>query len=269
MGIRGAIGTRRRRREVAPRRIDRERAALLGSDDGLSARDREILQRVDVHVDPRDTMHAGDTAHYLRVGLSAIRCIEGDGQPPVAPPRRVLDLPCGHGRVLRALAAAYPGAQLTASDIDRDGVDFCARRFGAQPVYSSAAIGSVDLPGEQDLVWCGSLATHLDEAATRALIAKLASTLAPGGRLAVTTHGRSVADRIRCGEADYQLDAPGVERLLAGYDTNGFGYADYAWSPGYGVSLIAPEWMRAAAPRPVVHFDERCWDGHQDVYILA
>ena len=47
----------------------------------------------------------------------------------------MLDFACGHGRVMRTLKAAFPDALLTACDIDRDGVDFCARTFGAAPVY--------------------------------------------------------------------------------------------------------------------------------------
>ena len=54
----------------------------------------------------------------------------------VADVKRILDLPCGHGRVLRYLSAAFPEAEITACDIMREGVDFCASTFGAIPVYS-------------------------------------------------------------------------------------------------------------------------------------
>ena len=103
-----------------------------------------MLERLDPHVDPADAMHAGDSAHYLAVGLSAIACAEAAG---VTDPRRILDMPCGHGRVLRALAAAYPNAALTACDLDRHGVDFCAAQFGAAPIYSSEDLHELDLPG--------------------------------------------------------------------------------------------------------------------------
>src|SRR4051812_37937577 len=210
-------------------------------------------------------MYTGAAGHYLRVGLSAISCIDAAG---VRDPGAILDLPCGHGRVLRALKAAFPRAELTASDIDREGVDFCAERFGARPIYSSAELDHVDLPGGFDLVWCGSLATHLDRDDTIALLEKLAGSLAPGGSLAVTTHGQSVAERLERGEAHYQLDEDGVARVVSGYRGDGFGYAGYPGSPGYGISVIAPDWLRAHAPLPVTHFAERGWDGHQDVHVL-
>jgi SAM-dependent methyltransferase len=188
----------------------------------------------------------------------------------VTDPRRILDLPCGHGRVLRMLAAVFPDAALTAADLDRGGVDFCARRFGATPVYAPADPRELALPAASfDLIWCGSLITHLDEAATLALLEALAAALAPGGRLLVTTHGDWVAERLAAGEATYELDEAGVERVLDGYRATGFGYADYPSSPGYGVTVTSAAWLREHSPLPVVHFAERGWDAHQDVHALA
>ena len=264
MSVRGAIGTRRRRIVVAERRVDRARRRLLG-DPSLGERDREILGRAYVGVDPHDAMHVGDSDHYLRVGLSALRCVEATGD---GPPRRVLDLPCGHGRVLRMLRAAYPEAELVACDIDRHGVDFCAARFGAAPLYSADDLDAVALPDAVDLVWCGSLVTHLDAERSRLLLERLCATLAPGGRLVFTTHGRLVAEQLERAEAGYQLDDEARRAVLAGYRGSGFGYAGYPWSPDYGISLTAPDWVEASAPFPVVHHAERGWADHQDVFTL-
>jgi hypothetical protein len=85
----------------------------------------------------------------------------------------------------------------------------------------------------------------------------------------LTTHGDWVASRIETGEADYQLDADGLQRLLAGYRETGFGYADYPWSPGYGVSLTTPKWLAAPAGLRRSHFEPRAWDDHQDVHAFV
>ena len=265
MTLRGAIGTRRRRRDVGRARMEGARGALL-ADGSLAADDRELLARMDITVDPRDAMHAGNPLHYLSVGLSAMHAIQAAG---VTQPRRILDLPCGHGRVLRALSAAFPDAEVTASDLDRHGVDFCERQFAARPLYSSEDLDALELPGDFDLIWCGSLATHLDEEATRALLLKLCGALALGGTLVITTHGDFVADRIARGDETYQLDETGVERVLAGYRASGFGYADYPWSPGYGVSVATPFRMGELAPLPLMHVAERGWDDHQDVLAFS
>lgn len=252
--VRGAIGTRRRRLETHPIRT-------------RLARNR-VTRSVDSRISPRDEMYAGDGKHYFSVGLSALRCIEAAG---VAEARRVLDMPCGHGRVLRFLAKRFLEAELVACDLNEDGVAFCARQFGAQPVVSSADLGSLSLPGEFDLIWCGSLVTHLDADANAALLSLFARSLAPGGVAVVTTHGSLVAERLRAGDT-YQLTAEAARAVVAGYEAEGFGYAGYPWSDGYGVSLSSREWigrMARAAGLRETFFGERMWDDHQDVVGLS
>ena len=73
----------------------------------------------------------------------------------------MLDLPCGFGRVTRFLCARYPAASITVSDLDRDGVDYCAARFNAQAAYSVRDFRDLQLGGAYDLLWVGSLITHL------------------------------------------------------------------------------------------------------------
>ncbi len=73
-------------------------------------------------------------------------------------------MPSGHGRVLRALKAAFPGAHLTACGHRRDGVEFCARVLGATPIVSRENPAEIELEGPYDLIWCGSLLTHMDAA---------------------------------------------------------------------------------------------------------
>jgi SAM-dependent methyltransferase len=112
-------------------------------------------------ISPKDQMF--DRAYpqaYFRYGPSAVRCIElamlAVGKRDLA---EILDLPCGHGRVLRTLKAAFPMARLTACDIDRDAVDFCADTFAATPVYSSDRVQDIDLRNNFDLIW-GGLSVH-------------------------------------------------------------------------------------------------------------
>ena len=62
--------------------------------------------RVDETLSPGDGMWDGNEAHYRKVGESAVRCIKLAllaAQKPPATVRSVLDLPSGHGRVLRYL----------------------------------------------------------------------------------------------------------------------------------------------------------------------
>jgi SAM-dependent methyltransferase/predicted O-methyltransferase YrrM len=269
--LRPRIGTRRRRLETHPlkTRLERERLARRSG-----PRERERLSAVDATISPRDAMYTGDGGHYFSVGLSALGCIEESLAAAGSPtPQRILDMPCGHGRVLRFLRARYPGASAVACDIDEDGIAFCAERFGADPQRSSEDLASLDLPGPFDLIWCGSLVTHLDAHANAAMLALLARSLTPDGVAVVTTHGELVAERLRSGATEaYQLAPDAAREALAAYDASGFGYADYAWSPGYGISISSEAWAvetAAEAGLRVVGFFPRAWDKHQDAVALV
>src|SRR5215470_6242471 len=117
-------------------------------------------------ISPNERMAPGDKGHYFRVGLSALESIRVSLQAAgksAADVRHILDLPCGHGRVLRYLKAGFPAAEITACDLMRDGVDFCASTFGAVPVYSHDDPAKIPLGHNVfDLIWVGSLFTHFD-----------------------------------------------------------------------------------------------------------
>jgi len=243
-------------------------------------RDRQSMASLttDVNVStdlsPSDEMFTGDRRHYFSVGQSALQCIGCSLVAARLEPesvRRILDLPCGHGRVLRYLRAAFPSAEIIACDLQRDGVDYCARTFGAFPVYSAEA--PEEIPVEQrtcDLIWVGSLLTHLDGPLWLRFFDFFRRSLRPGGVLVFTTHGRAAYDRMVRQGVDYGLSSEGLENVRTGYERVGFGYADYATANSYGISLSSAAWVFqqiASIPEvSVVHFSERAWDDHQDVY---
>jgi SAM-dependent methyltransferase len=261
---------RRRVRALPFRTAGQQRRVL--EDQTLDATERELLRGVESRISPRDTMYAGDGAHYFKVGLSAMRLVEeASRRANLSAVAHVLDLPCGHGRVLRFLARRFPRAAFTACDLDRDGVDFCARTFGATPVYSLTDLDALSFDTRFDLIWCGSLITHLDAPATRALFRLFARHLAPGGLLLFSAHGDFVARRMPSGEFDYMLTGKQVETITRRYADAGFGYEDYRGQEGgYGVALTSPAWIRAQIEETgglkEVYFGERAWDDHHDVY---
>ena len=204
--------------------------------------------------------------HYFRCGRSALRVIRlalaAAGKADV---RKVLDLPCGHGRVLRVLKAAFPDAELHACDLDRDGVDFCAARFGATPIDSHPDPARVALAGPYDLIWVGSLMTHLDAKRWPGFFELFRSALAPGGVCVFTCHGHTAAEMIRTGQAGYGLPDPVA--LLRPYRKYGFAYTAYR-GQDYGVSLSSPAWVagQLAAVRGarLLLYLERGWADHHD-----
>ena len=276
------LGALRRRLVAHPLRVRAQRRRLLRDPD-LTARQRELLDRVSDRIHHRDGMYAGDGESYFRAGLSAVECLD-EVLARRAPPeiRRFLDLPCGYGRELRFFVLRFPGAAFTACDIQPGAADFCAREFGARPARSRPALAGLDLGEEFDLAWCGSLVTHLDADATLELLRLFARHLAPGGVAVFTAYGDHVARRISEEGATYDLPADYAAAVADSYARTGHGYHDYPRGQGYfdfhpegrgyGVSLTSPAWVRrqaAAAGLAEVYFRERGWSNHEDVFAFV
>ncbi|MBA9019207.1 methyltransferase domain-containing protein [Aminobacter ciceronei] len=100
---------------------------------------------------------------------------------------KVLDLPCGHGRVSRHLKLLFPTAEMFYCDIDAEGADFCARTFGGTAIHSQPDLLQVGLPRSLDVIWIGSLFTHVDRKRTADWLGYLADHLSEQWRVAVKT----------------------------------------------------------------------------------
>jgi trans-aconitate methyltransferase len=216
---------------------------------------------------PLDSMFDGRSDHYLGVGNSALNVINTalEGSDP----KTILDLPCGFGRVTRMLRARFPGAHITACDLDRDAVDFTTATFGAKPVYSVPDFQNLNLGEKFDLIWVGSLLTHMPEHLTRTFLDFAARHMRAGSRLIVTTHGEFVAERLRT--TTYGLTEAAARGLYGQYLTSGYGYRGYDGNVSYGISLSARAWFEtllANSNLRLQSYHERGWDQHQDVLVL-
>jgi len=171
------------------------------------------------------------------------------------------------------LKAAFPAAELAACDIDREGVDFCAATFGATPIYGHENPDEIDIRERYDLVWCGSLLTHLDAPRWPGFLDLFACVLADDGVVVFTTAGREVERRLRVRSFLYSLTEELADAILAGYDEDGFGYADFPRRPGYGISLSKPAWVRTMLARypelRLLTCIEQGWNKHQDAFALV
>lgn len=236
------------------------------------------LPGLNLTVSKADTMLGEDDSHYLSVGQSALAAVERalNGVEP----RNILDLPCGFGRVTRALRARFPRAAITVSDLDRPGVDFSAREFNARAAYSVRDFRDLDLGEAYDLIWVGSLMTHLPAAQTQHLLSALRRHLSPGGTALVTLQGPSVIPFLR--ETGYGLPPGGAEAVIEGYERTGFGYCDYQGgkdlygvsltNDNYGISLTGESWMSATLEEcglQLQTYEVQAWDDHHDIAVMG
>jgi CBS domain-containing protein len=227
--------------------------------------------QVITEVSPHDTWGARySRGATLMAGVGALQRIReamaAIGKRSVS---SLLDFPSGHGRVLRVLKAAFADAALAAGDIDRGMVDFCASTFGATPIYSTENPDDVTIEDSYDLIWCGSLMTHLNPDRWQGFLSLFKNCLTDDGLLVFTVSGSRLRDERILRRFALQVDQ--AEQVLQEHDSEGVGYSDYPHMPGYGISLASPGWVRdqvqAAGLRLVSHV-ELGWDApapRQDV----
>jgi SAM-dependent methyltransferase len=248
--------------------------------------EKTLIKRASVRIAADDQMYIpGRAQHYFGVGLSAMRCINRVVAHHTTRIHSILDLPCGHGRVLRFLRVAFESANITACDLNESGIAFCERRLGAKAVRSIDNIRALHLRERHDLIWCGSLITHFDEPHARDLLRCFSEYLSPSGLCVFTTHGLATLHWLTAGDENYGLDAPSTQRLLSGFRSSGYGYTPYPGDPesNYGFSLTSFERVTTItsgiADWSLVAFIERGWgadrageqaqDDGQDVYAFA
>lgn len=257
---------------------------LLGKLVGKSSRGGELLgfsqaakiyseyrQRgVSQKIAPGDHMyHGGGQNWYFSTGESGLAaCLHAVSQSWCGGVNRILDIPCGHGRVARHLRAAHPNAEMFFCEIDKSGADFCANAFRGTAIYSKPEMTEVALPKDLDLIWVGSLFTHVDEDRTSRWLAYLASHLSPNGVLVSTFHGlySAIEQGIRP-----MIDPAVWGTITEGVKLRGYGYAPYSnFELGdYGISLTTPQKimeMACAVPGTrIISYVERGWADNHDV----
>jgi SAM-dependent methyltransferase len=178
---------------------------------------------------------------YFTAGRDALRAVRmamlAVGLDEV---KSALDFGSGGGRVLRYLRAAFPNAALTACDILPKQVEFCEREFGATGIVSEGDPSALDLEGPFELIWSGSLLTHLDEETWPKVLELFSRTAAYGGVIVFTVYGRLVAEMLRSRENLLNLKEDQVDETLRKYDETGFSFAPTRWD---GDTFVSRAWV--------------------------
>ena len=228
-----------------------------------------VFQHVNKTVAAGDGMYDGKDAYYLEAGANALWLIRhalSAAERQISDITRILDYACGFGRVLRWLRAGFPLARTVAADADPNAVRAVRELFDVDSIVLDKSL--TEKLGENfDLIWIGSLATHLPEIQLKALISRLSLLLAPRGVLVFTTHGPCVARRIATGEKLYGLDPQGVTIMLAEYQSFGYGFSPYPKKTSYGISICTGaklfSLVQEGGLQPIF-YQARGWVKHQD-----
>jgi 2-polyprenyl-3-methyl-5-hydroxy-6-metoxy-1,4-benzoquinol methylase len=223
---------------------------------------------------PQDTMVSpGMEDQYFEIGRGALELVKLAGRLCDRNDfERILDLPCGHGRVLRWLKANYPKADITACDLDKDSVNFCRDQFGAEGVYSQSNLETLSFPREFDLVWCGSLLTHFCPEDWLTALDCLIRWTRDHGVIVFSTQGRYFTSLLQRGQNNI---AENIDKsiLLRDFSRDGHAFQPYFedTSKRYGIAVSSPEFvgrMLQAYPGIIVRsYIEHAW-GIQDIVIL-
>ena len=213
---------------------------------------------------------------YVAVGVSAAEVINYVlSAAPSGEVRRFMDFGCGHGRVARHLRAMFPFAEGAFVDIDSSCVEFCSDKFDGIPIASKEEFSELKLPGGLDLIWLGSVFTHLDYGRMNALFNLLASSLSRHGCLIGTFRGKAMYMRMK---GDMERDESTERKwrsLIQQYEAAGVGYAPYnkAENADWGLSLSSIEAVvglgRRRGDLNLIAYREAGWAGAHDVAAWA
>jgi SAM-dependent methyltransferase len=227
---------------------------------------------LNTEINTNDSMweKGGSIERYINVGKYAMSAI--DHLAPHIQPSLILDLPCGHGRVARHLRHRWPDAIVNVADTDKEGVKFCVDVLGCTKVETRIEFDDLNLNQRFDLIWVGSLITHLPEENTCAFLRFIKRHLSETGSALITSHGTHVAGRIKQASINhssaYGLEDEKIGPLFAQFIKNGYGYAPYYHSEDYGISVTSRRWWHNTAEQvglKIEGYEDLLWDNHQDV----
>jgi SAM-dependent methyltransferase len=214
---------------------------------------------------PGDPMYDYAPELYWSAGEQAMDAVRlGLREAGTERVERILDFACGGGRVMRAFRAEWPDAEIVGAELWAHQLEFCAEKFGAVTVQSGPELDQVSVPGQFDLIWSGSMLTHVDERSWKAALRLWHSALR--GVLVFTVGGPATAEDLR----NKGLDAlPDLEdgsdaTLLEGYDETGFAFVPTVHD---GWTIARPDWTRARVEEAglrLLSYREGAWLG-QDV----
>ena len=200
-----------------------------------------------------------DADGYLASGaedVAQMRKLLADSGAPAEDAKRILDLGCATGRMIRHLEDLTPQVQVWGCDIWADAIEWCHGHL-SPPFYFATTTVAPHLPFADrsfGLVYCGSLFTHIDDLA-EAWFCELHRIIRPGGRLVFSVNDRHSAGVV-AGHGDPAEAARYAERAGGRANWNAFAGL-LASGAGFRRFTAGQAWMASAESGGMAHV---LWD---------
>jgi SAM-dependent methyltransferase len=216
---------------------------------------------------------------YFTRGFNALRLIVDACNKHGIDPKRVLDFGCGHGAVARFLIAWFKAAEIFGCDTEPDWLSWVENNIGIRTFSTARHIAAAEIRhGPFDLIYFGSIFTHISESDAKSLLRLIRRSLSDNGIAIVTTAGQHTYAHPKWSPKDpsnyHLLDAQDAAAITRDYELYGYGYRHYASHKGkleWGISLARPEVYHEFANKcglELLSADEGGYGGVQDVLIF-
>jgi cyclopropane fatty-acyl-phospholipid synthase-like methyltransferase len=226
----------------------------------------------EVHAMSRGSLAAGGSYYDADLVVDALLQVGVDLRPAM----RVLDFGCSSGRVVRALAAAYPEIEWHGCDPVESSIGWARMhlrnvRFMVSP--RSPTLGYPD--GFFDFVFAISIWSHFSERAGLQWLEEMRRVIRPTGHLLLTTHGyQSIAHYAQGALRPREQLAQIAEALYARgfWFKNEFGEGGDGGLGGadWGTAFNSVEWLlpRICPDWRLADFAPGRLQGNQDMFVL-
>jgi SAM-dependent methyltransferase len=248
-------------------------------------------QNLNRTISPADHMLTVGEDVYFRTALSAIKIIDSivSTARDADTVTRILDFGCGYGRVLRTFPLAFPKANVTACDLMPEAVNFCAKTFRALPLMGNEDLSAIAPTAPFDVIWAGSVLTHLPPQNWGRMIGFFRDRLRPEGVMLFSTHGRRamwVFQEHTFKGKQGPVDAAAFENAKIGFKETGYAFIPYGAKHTqklnaigisitenlYGLSFASPAWVTLFIEQfpdlTLVGYAEGGWGNNHDVVAL-
>src|SRR5205823_1240212 len=106
------------------------------------------------------------------------------------------------------------------------------------PLSAKIPFSDLNLSRRFDLIWCGSLLTHIDEQVASDLLQSFHDQLSDQGLCIFTTIGWRSIEWIEGKKCTYGLSEDAQQKVIREFQSKGYGYADYPNQSGFGISAV-------------------------------